>query len=575
MSLSSFLKKVTAFTTSLEAKTSGLFSEIDGAISLLDSFSALGKLYTANSASSITTTALTYDEKVELDTAQTLAATLVNPIEVPLTANLATPVATITDPTAVTDISPTQPGAVYTTPVGTEPPLAFRGVYPYVHTYKSMSGHIKEVDDTPGHERLFDYHKSGTYQEIAEDGRRVVKVIGDNFQIVVQDDNIYIEGSQNIYVKGNMSITCLNDVSLNVGGRVEMNVNEDFRLKAKSISLETTSGDINVYSANNLYTRSVANTSMYAGKNIGQAAGANVSINSGSSLTMASTVKSTFKSSAVVAIDAPVIASNIKQSANVAASNTVAIAKKTGLGTAPTRESTTAPSIVESIIQGLDDDAESASNAINEAVAAGRITQEEADALKTAPSAAGPADTSPFKKVSPLGSTNGIENLPEVSISDKLPLSKNYKLSHLTAPGPVFDYPIRAQAGKTKAQLAANLALLAQNVLEPIRKKYGNIQINSAFRHGSGKSQHDRGQAVDITYGIKSTDPATMLEIAKWIRDNVAFDQLIHEYGNSQIWTHVSFDGSIKEQRGDVRTCPNPSAATYPAGLQLLNWKPH
>jgi hypothetical protein len=320
-----------------------------------------------------------------------------------------------------------------------------------------------------------------------------------------------------------------------------------------------------------LNTQSSANTSMYARSNMNLLSANSMSIAALKNIAMGATQQVTMKSQAVIAMDSPLVATNKGLSLPVADSDTVIVTNKTGLGPAPTRENTTAPSIVESIIQGADDDGALASKAIDDAVKAGRITKEEADKLKTAPASSGPNDNTKAGAIKPGGNTQGIENLPETAISGTLKLSEHYTLSHLTAPGPVFDYQIRSQGGRSKQRIAANLALLAQNVLEPINKKWGPIQINSAFRYGDGKSQHDRGMAVDITYGDRSSDPVKMIEIAKWIRDNVAFDQLILEYGKSQIWTHVSFDGE-GTQRGDIRTCPNPAAATYPPGLQPLAW---
>jgi hypothetical protein len=288
-------------------------------------------------------------------------------------------------------------------------------------------------------------------------------------------------------------------------------------------------------------------------------------------IAMGATEEITMESQALIAMDSILIASNKGLSLPVADSKNVIVTKTTGLGTAPTRENTNAPSIIESIIQGADDDGSLTAKALADAVKAGRITKEEADALKNVPASTGPTDNTNAAGIKPTGNTQGIENLPESAISGSLRLSDNYTLSHLTAPGPVFDYQIRSQGGRTKQRIAANLALLAQNVIEPINKKWGPIQINSAFRYGDGKSQHDRGMAVDITYGDRSTDPVKMLEIAQWIRDNVAFDQLILEYGKSQIWTHVSFNAE-GSQRGDIRTCPNPTASAYPSGLQPLAW---
>ena len=50
--------------------------------------------------------------------------------------------------------------------VGPEPKSSYAAKYPHNHVTKTKSGHIIEVDDTPGAERLRTYHKSGTYTEI-------------------------------------------------------------------------------------------------------------------------------------------------------------------------------------------------------------------------------------------------------------------------------------------------------------------------------------------------------------------------------------------------------------------------
>ena len=581
-SISNFLKNNILSTSKLiNAKVSGALTSVNGTIGIVDSIfqKLFGNLLTGDSP--LTDLTLSYEEQTIVNKDRAITSTAVDPVKVPITSSVASATLAetiIQNPSAVVSISGTQATDIVTEPTGIEPPMSSPGQYPHVHVYKSESGHIKEIDDTPGNERLLDFHKSGTYQEIAPDGRRVVKVVGDNYLIVVADDQIYIEGSHNLYVRGNMNITCLNDVALNVGGRVEMNVNEDFRLKAKSISLETTSGDVNIYSTNNLYTRSGANTSIFAGKNINQGAGANVSIAAGSNIIAAAATKVSIKSNAAVAMDAPLVTTNKGNSGNTASSNAVAIAKVSGLGTAPTREDTTAPSILESIIQGADDNEESSSAAIKEAIASGRITQEEVDEHQKTTFATEETDTTSPNAVTPTATTaNEIKLLPETSISRELKLSTNYRLSHLTSPGPVFDHQIRAQNGRTKAQLAGNLSLLARNVLEPIAKKFGPITINSAFRSGSGKSQHLKGMAVDITYGTRSTDPATMYAIAQWIKEHVAFDQLILEYGKSQIWTHVSFNGEGAQRpftdRTKVMTCPRAPTGGYVPGLQKVAWK--
>ena len=100
----------------------------------------------------------------------------------------------------------------------------------------------------------------------------------------------------------------------------------------------------------------------------------------------------------------------------------------------------------------------------------------------------------------------------------------------------------------TKAHLT-NMELLAEKVFEPLRKHVnGPVKINSFYRGpelnkaigGSSKSQHCEGRAMDIddNYGYMSN--ADMFE---YIKNNLSFDQMIWEFGNSDNpdWVHVSY----------------------------------
>ena len=100
----------------------------------------------------------------------------------------------------------------------------------------------------------------------------------------------------------------------------------------------------------------------------------------------------------------------------------------------------------------------------------------------------------------------------------------------------------------TKSHLT-NMELLAEKIFEPLRKHVGGpIKINSFYRGpelnkaigGSTNSQHCKGQAIDIddTYGYMSN--ADMYE---YIKNNLSFDQMIWEFGNSDNpdWVHVSY----------------------------------
>ena len=90
---------------------------------------------------------------------------------------------------------------------------------------------------------------------------------------------------------------------------------------------------------------------------------------------------------------------------------------------------------------------------------------------------------------------------------------------------------------------------VAEEVFEPLRNYVGGpIKINSFFRcpelntaiGGSSKSQHCKGQAIDIddTFGRM-----TNAEMYNFIKDNLEFDQIIWEFGDDDNpdWVHVSY----------------------------------
>lgn len=76
--------------------------------------------------------------------------------------------------------------------------------YPKNHVFKSESGHVFEVDDTPGHERLLDYHKSGTYAEIDNNGNKITTVVGSNQTVIINDDYVHIRGNVRMTIDGNL-----------------------------------------------------------------------------------------------------------------------------------------------------------------------------------------------------------------------------------------------------------------------------------------------------------------------------------------------------------------------------------
>lgn len=102
--------------------------------------------------------------------------------------------------------------------VGPEPASAYAAKYPHNKVTRTEGGHVIEIDDTPGKERLHVFHKSGTYVEIDKDGRMVTKVAGDNFEIIAKNDTVHIVGNLTLTVQGNVNMKVDGNMSTQVGG---------------------------------------------------------------------------------------------------------------------------------------------------------------------------------------------------------------------------------------------------------------------------------------------------------------------------------------------------------------------
>ena len=87
-------------------------------------------------------------------------------------------------------------------PLVSEPETKYAATYPYNKVSESDSGHVFEVDDTKGAERISVRHRSGSFYEIHPDGGQVVKIKGKNYELTLDDKNIHIDGDLNINVNG-------------------------------------------------------------------------------------------------------------------------------------------------------------------------------------------------------------------------------------------------------------------------------------------------------------------------------------------------------------------------------------
>ena len=150
-------------------------------------------------------------------------------------------------------------------------------------------------------------------------------------------------------------------------------------------------------------------------------------------------------------------------------------------------------------------------------------------------------------------------------------LSEHFVLSQLTTNTIVSNYPLRAQVGLTQQQIVCNLRKLCVNILEPLIKIYGNIQINSGFRHagnGATNSQHFKGEAADVTFTDISL-ASQFNQRAVEIKNKGFFDQFIYEQNKPQrssTWYHLSY---VDAKRGQVLTKKALSNKYFPGLYEL------
>ena len=114
--------------------------------------------------------------------------------------------------------------------------------YPYNHVYESESGHLMEIDDSPGGERLHREHMSGTFEEWHPNGDKVVKVVGSNYEIIAGSSNVIITGDVNLTIEGTKKELIKGDYILEVEGDYTRKIHKNERVKigaGKGGNLET------------------------------------------------------------------------------------------------------------------------------------------------------------------------------------------------------------------------------------------------------------------------------------------------------------------------------------------------
>ena len=134
-----------------------------------------------------------------------------------------------------------------------DPEAMYGARYPYNHVTQSESGHLIEMDDTPGKERLHWYHRAGTFTEIGALGHRITKVVSEDFKINLMNDYHRVVGSKYENIVGKLDVVsgkyfhkCKSGVfKVEAQGDIIFdNPTADFTVKSKGIILDASGGAI-------------------------------------------------------------------------------------------------------------------------------------------------------------------------------------------------------------------------------------------------------------------------------------------------------------------------------------------
>ena len=146
-------------------------------------------------------------------------------------------------------------------------------------------------------------------------------------------------------------------------------------------------------------------------------------------------------------------------------------------------------------------------------------------------------------------------------------LSKNFSLKELTTSQTAERKGINNNPNDD--QITA-LQKLSENILQPVRDHYASpVTVSSGFRSeelcvaigSSVNSQHAKGQAADFEiFGVPNA------ELAKWIMENLDYDQLILEYHKpdepNSGWIHCSYKNDEDNRKQVLRAYRNDDGKT-------------
>lgn len=97
-------------------------------------------------------------------------------------------------------------------------------VYPHNQVKETVSGHITEIDDTPGAERMLFRHRTGSGVEMRADGTVIISSTNNTVRVTCCDEKVIVDGDGELIYNGNLTLQVAGDFDVVVGGNYNVTV---------------------------------------------------------------------------------------------------------------------------------------------------------------------------------------------------------------------------------------------------------------------------------------------------------------------------------------------------------------
>ena len=115
--------------------------------------------------------------------------------------------------------------------------------YPFSQVDETPSGHVIEMDDTPGGERVLIKHRKGSGVELRADGSVVISALNNKVEVTGGDQTVIIEGNGNLVYNGNLNLKVSGDYNVDVGGNYNVTAGGNTSMKTKRDHFQEVTGD--------------------------------------------------------------------------------------------------------------------------------------------------------------------------------------------------------------------------------------------------------------------------------------------------------------------------------------------